>query len=137
LLDKNILKWENLITPGIEIPTPWEKENYDKMDYAWQKERRELNKHIAELKRNKTPQKEIDAAQNEYNIKDKSHSDEVDKYLMNSKYWNKVGAFEGAGYSAKGMYRSMLDCVMFSKGTKPFCKVCEEQVGKVIKHFAE
>lgn len=137
LLDKNILKWKNRITPGIEIPTPWEKENYDKMDYAWQKERREMNKHIAELKRNKAPQKEIDAAQNEYNIKDKSHSDEVDKYLMSSKYWNKVGAFEGAGYSAKGMYRSMLDCLMFSKGTKPFCKVCEDHVGKVIKHFAE
>jgi len=137
LLDKNNLKWKNLVTPGIEIPTPWEKENYDKMDYAWQKERREMNKHIAELKRNKAPQKEINAAQNEYNIKDKSHSDEVDKYLMNSKYWNKVGAFEGAGYSAKGMYRSMLDCLMFSKGTKPFCKVCEEHIGKVIKHFAE
>lgn len=137
LLDENNLKWKNLVTHGIELPTPWEKENYDKTDYAWQKERREMNKRIAELKRNKAPQKEIDAAQNEYNIKDKSHSDEVDKYLMNSKYWNKVGAFEGAGYSAKGMYRSMLDCLMFSKGTKPFCKVCEEHVRKVIKHFAE
>lgn len=137
LLDENNLKWKNLITPGIEIPTPWEKGNYDKMDYAWQKERREMNKHIAELKRNKTPQEEIDAAQNEYNIRDKSHSDEVDKYLMNSRYWNKVGAFEGAGYSAKGMYRSTLDCLMFSKGTKPFCNVCKEHVEKVIKHFAE
>ena len=137
LLDKNNLKWKNLITPGIEIPTPWEKENYDKMDYAWQTERRELNKHIAELKRNKAPRKEIEAAQNDYNTKDKLHSDEVDKYLMSSKYWNKVGAFEGAGYSAKGMYRPMLDCIMFSKGAKPFCKVCEEHVTKVIKHFSE
>ncbi len=137
LLDKENLKWKNLITPGIELPTPWEKESYDKMDYAWQKERREMNSHIAELKRNKAPQKEIDAAQNEYNKKDKIHSDEVDKYLRGSKYWNKVGAFEGAGYSAKGMYRSMLDCLMFSKGTKPFCKVCEDHVKKVIDHFAE
>lgn len=137
LFDTKKLKWENMITPGIEIPTPWEKENYDKMDYAWQKERRELNKHITELKRNKATEKEIDKAQNEYNIKDKTHSDEVDKYLLSSKYWSNVGAFEGAGYSAKGMYRSMLDCLMFSKGTKPFCKICEDHVGKVIKHFAE
>jgi hypothetical protein len=137
LLEKNNLRWKNMITFGIEIPTPWEKENFDKLDYAWQKERRELNKKTADLKRNRVAQKEIDAAQNEYNIKDKMHSDEVDKYLMGSKYWTKVGAFEGAGYSAKGMYRSMLDCLMFSKGTKPFCKVCEEHVGKVIKHFAE
>jgi len=137
MLDKNNLKWKNLITSGIELPTPWEKENYDKMDYAWQKERREMNKHIAELKRARAQQREIDVAQNEYNIKDKVHSDEVDKYLMSSKYWGKVGVFEGAGYSAKGVYRSMLDCLMFSKGTKPFCKVCEEHIVKVIKHFTE
>lgn len=137
LLDKNNLKWKDVITKGIEIPTPWEKENYDEMDMEWQKERRELNKAIAELKRNRVPQKEINAKQNVYNSKDKLHSDEVDKYLQASKYWNKVGAFEGAGYSSKGMYRSMLDCIMFSKGTKPFCKVCEDHVKKVIHHFAE
>jgi hypothetical protein len=137
MLDKNNLKWKDLITTGIELPTPWEKENYDKIDYAWQKERREMNKHIAELKRDKVPQKEIDAAQNVYNKKDKLHSDETDKYLINSKYWNKVGAFEGAGYSAKGVYRPMIDCLMFSKGTKPFCKVCEDHIKKVIKYFAE
>ncbi len=137
LLDKNNLKWKNLITPGIEIPTPWEKDNYDKMDYAWQSERREMNKNIAELKRKRESQSIIEKAQNEYNMKDKIHSDEVDRYLMSSKYWLKIGAFEGAGYSSKGMYRSMLDCLMFSKGTKPFCKVCEEHVAKVIKHFSE
>ncbi len=137
LLDKNNLKWKSAVTNGIEIPTLWEKDNYDKMDLNWQKERRELNKKIAELKRNRAAQKDIDALQNEYNVKDKLHSDEVDKYLLASKYWNKVGAFEGAGYSSKGMYRSMLDCIMFSKGTKPFCKVCEEHINKVIKHFSE
>lgn len=133
---KNI-KWKEYLTPGIEVPSKWEKENYDKMDLSWQKERRELNKEIAELKRNRAAQKEIDALQNEYNAKDKLHSDEVDQYLVKSKFWNKVGVFEGAGYSSQGMYRSMLDCLMFSKGTKPFCKVCEEHVVKVIKRFSE
>ncbi len=137
LMDKSNLKWKSLASPGIELPTPWEKEDYDKSDYAWQKERREMNKHIAELKRNKASRAQIDEAQNKYNKKDKFHSDDVDKYLVKSKYWGSVGAFEGAGYSAKGMYRSMLDCIMFSKGTKPFCIVCEDHVEKVIKHFTE
>jgi hypothetical protein len=137
MLDKENLKWKNVITPGIELPTPWEKENYDAMDYAWQKERREMNAHIAGLKRNKAPQKEIEAAQDEYNKKDKIHSDETDKYLMSSKFVKKAGAFEGAGYSAKDMYRSMLDCIMFSKGTKPFCKVCEDHLLKVIARYTE
>jgi len=137
LLDEDRLKWKDLITPGVEIPTPWEKEDFDKMDLAWQKERREMNSHIAELKRNHASGKEITKEQNEYNSKDKFHSDEIDKYIRGSKYWNKVGAFEGAGYSAEGMYRPMLDCIMFSKGTKPFCKVCENHILKVINHFSE
>ncbi|MCK4364394.1 MAG: peptidase M64, partial [Candidatus Aminicenantes bacterium] len=49
----------------------------------------------------------------------------------------KVGVFEGAGYSAKGLYRPMLDCLMFTKGKKPFCKVCEQAVIRVIKHYSE
>ncbi|MDP2037555.1 MAG: M64 family metallopeptidase [Ignavibacteria bacterium] len=136
-LDPKNVKWKESLSEGIAVPTLWEKENYDKMDLTWQKERRELNKKIAELKRNRMTQKEIDDLQSEYNMKDKLHSDEVDQYLMKSKYWNKVGVFEGAGYSSNGMYRSMLDCLMFSKGTKPFCKVCEEHVAKVINHFSE
>lgn len=137
LLDKDNLKWKHAVTVGIEIPTPWEKEEYDKTDYAWQKIRREMNRNIAELKRNKEPVEKVKAAQEEYDRKDKERSQEVDRYLKESKFVGKVGAFEGAGYNAKGMYRSMLDCIMFTKGSKPFCKVCEEHVAKVIMHYAE
>lgn len=137
LYDKNNLKWKNFVSPGIDIPTPWEKEEYDKADYAWQKIRREMNKNIAELKRNREPEEKIAAAQNEYDKNDKARSEEVDKYLKSSKFVGKVGAFEGAGYNAKGIYRSMLDCIMFTKGAKPFCKVCEEHIAKVIMHYAE
>lgn len=132
LLDKENLKWKQLVSEGIEIPTPWEKAEFDKMDLAWQKERRKMNKNIARLKLEKAPANEIEEAQNEYNEKDKVHGEAVDLYLKQSKFAGKVGVFEGAGYSAKGMYRPMLDCLMFSKGTKPFCAVCEEHVEKVI-----
>ncbi|MGK9476946.1 M64 family metallopeptidase [Melioribacter sp. OK-6-Me] len=135
LLDKENLKWKSLVTAGIELPTPWEKEEFDKMDLKWQKERAELNKKIAQLKKIKAPESEIKKLQEEYNRKDKEHSAEVDRYLRNSKYWNKVGAFEGAGYSSEGMYRPMLDCLMFSKGAKPFCRVCEEHIKKVIGFY--
>ncbi|MEW6654048.1 MAG: M64 family metallopeptidase, partial [Bacteroidota bacterium] len=131
-LDTYNIKWKEYLSTGIDVPTKWEKEDYDKMDLVWQKERRELNKKIAEMKRNRAAQNEIDDLQNVYNEKDKLHSAKVDQYLTNSKYKNTVGVFEGAGYSSKGMYRSMIDCLMFSKGTKPFCKVCEEHLVKVI-----
>ncbi len=42
-----------------------------------------------------------------------------------------VGAFEGAGYSAKGLYRPCLDCIMFSKKQGPFCPVCARAIERV------
>ena len=137
LLNPPKVKWENLITQGIQIPTLWEKAEYDSSDLKWQSERRELNNKIAELKREKASQDEIKRAENEYNQKDKEHAEWIDNYLSKSKFVGKVGAFEGAGYASKGLYRPMLDCIMFSKGAKPFCKVCEEAIIKVIKFYSE
>lgn len=132
LLDPQNIKWKKYLTSGIEIPTPWEKEEFDRFSYEWLKERNRLNSFVSELKRNRAPENEIKAAEEEYAMKDKKQSEKVDKYLMSSKFWNKVGAFEGAGYQPKGIYRPMLDCIMFSKGDKPFCKVCEEAIKDVI-----
>ena len=107
------------------------------MDYKWQAERREMNNRIAELKKNKASVELIRAAEEEYAQKDKAHSEVVDAYLRNNEHYGDVGAFEGAGYVAKGMYRSMLDCIMFSKGNKPFCKVCEAHIVNVIEQYTE
>jgi hypothetical protein len=137
LLDPENLKWKALATPGIEIPTPWEKEDFDKMDNAYQKVRREINEKIAKMKREKAPQTEIAKVEEESERLSRENGERVDEYLQKSKFWGKVGAFEGAGYSAKGLYRPMVDCLMFTKGAKPFCKVCEQAVLRVIEHYSE
>ncbi|RJP62706.1 MAG: peptidase M64 [Ignavibacteriales bacterium] len=137
LLDGKNVKWQNLLSPGIEVPTPWEKEEYDKADNDYQKIRRELNNKIAEMKRGNSPKDEVAKVEEESERVSLERAKEADAYLMKSKYWNKVGVFEGAGYSSKGLYRSMLDCIMFSKGQKPFCKVCEQQIVKVIEHYTK
>ncbi|MCU7496965.1 MAG: peptidase M64 [Ignavibacteria bacterium] len=137
LLNPDSLKWKSLATPGIEIPTPWEKPGYDSLDLSYQKVRRELNIKIAQMKREGAPEKEVSRVEEEADKLSKLSAEKTDKYLQESKYWGKVGAFEGAGYASKGLYRSMLDCLMFSKGNKPFCAVCNEAVIKVIKHYTE
>ena len=137
LLDPANLKWKEFLTKGIEVPTVWEKESFDKTDYAWQGLRREMNNEIAELKKSNAPVSEIQIAEQEYVEKDKLRSDEVDHFLQSNDNYGKVGAFEGAGYMAKGLYRPMIDCIMFSKGDKPFCKVCEAAIAKVIMHYNE
>lgn len=47
-----------------------------------------------------------------------------------------VGCFEGAGYQEKGLYRPMLDCMMFSKGDQEFCPVCADAIVRMIDLYA-
>ncbi len=137
LLDPGNVKWKNFLTPGIKIPTPWKKSEYDSLDMHWQAHRRTLNGKIAETKRNNNDPDSADNLQNEYNKLDSLHTLEMAKWLKSSKYLGKVGAFEGAGYASKGLYRPMLDCIMFSKGKKPYCKVCEAAIIRMIKYYSE
>lgn len=52
-------------------------------------------------------------------------------------YLNKVGVFEGGGYSAKGIYRPQLDCTMKSISVDNFCEVCKSAIIKMINYFSE
>jgi len=137
LLDPNNLKWKKWATPGIAIPTPWEKNEFDKMDNAYQKIRQEVNAKIAVMKRAEAPRAEIEKTEAESERLSREHAKKVDEFLLDSKFWGKTGAFEGAGYAAKGLYRPAVDCLMFTKGKKPFCKVCEAAVIRVIKYYSE
>jgi len=49
-----------------------------------------------------------------------------------SNYSSKVGAFEGGGYTAKGIYSPMEDCRMKSNETPHFCPVCQKAIKDVI-----
>jgi hypothetical protein len=137
LINPDDFKWNDFVSEGVEIPTLWEKTEFDSLDVEWQARRRSLNEKIAELKRENASDEQIIKAQNEYNSKDRQHSQEVDEFLRNSKYWDKIGAFEGAGYLSKGLYRPMIDCLMFSKGKKPYCKICSKAVLKVINKYSQ
>ena len=137
LLNPDNVKWKEFITQGAEIPTPWEKEEFDRMDEEYQKVRQEINEKIAEMKRNHAPLVEIQEKEEEAERLSREHALKVDAYLAKSRFKDVVGAFEGAGYSAQGLYRPMLDCLMFTKGDKPYCEVCEKAIIRVILHFTE
>jgi hypothetical protein len=137
LLDPGTLKWKALVTPGTAVPTPWEKAPFDEMDNAYQKVRTEINDRIAKMKREGAATADVARVEEESERLSREHADKVDAFLQASKFWGKVGAFEGAGYAAKGLYRPMLDCLMFTKGAKPFCKVCEAAVLRTILYYIE
>lgn len=131
------IKWRDKLTPGIEMPTPWEKADFDSMDLAWQQQRRELNNRVAELKRNNAAVAEVKSAEELYNRLDREHSEKMHRYLQNSKFAGKVGAFEGAGYASKGMFRPEIDCIMFTKSAETFCVVCEAAIQEIIDYYSK
>ncbi|MCJ7611787.1 MAG: IgA Peptidase M64 [Candidatus Aminicenantes bacterium] len=137
LLDPAHPKWKDILTAGIAVPTPWEKEAFDTMDTGYQQVRRELNARIARMKRDKAPEADIARLEEESERLSRQNAEKVDDFLRQSQFAGTVGVFEGAGYASRGLYRPMLDCLMFTKGNKPLCKVCEAAVARVIRFFSE
>ncbi len=137
LLDPKNLKWKELVTKKTAVPTLWEKAAYEAMEKVYQQKRRETNEKIAALKRANAPKAEIEALQAQSEEMSRLNGLEVNAFFKKSRFQGKVGAFEGAGYAAKGLFRPMLDCLMFSRGRKPLCKVCEQAVIRTIRYYSE
>lgn len=49
----------------------------------------------------------------------------------------KIGLFEGAGYSLKGVYRGMQDCRMRTNENPEFCTVCRNALQRLIDFYTE
>lgn len=137
LADPRRPKWADLVTPGAAVPTPWEKKGFDEKDLAYQKVREALNAKIAAAMRSGAPAGEVERLKAEEDRLSRVHAGEINAYLARSKATGVVGAFEGAGYASKGLYRPALDCTMFTKGEKPFCPVCRRAIARVIDHYGE
>jgi hypothetical protein len=57
--------------------------------------------------------------------------------LANDPWYRKVGAFEGASYEAKGLYRPEVECIMFTRNPTWFCKVCERAIDRAIDQYVD
>ena len=58
------------------------------------------------------------------------------KLLSSMKWSGKVGAFEGAAYEAKGLYRPAADCIMFTRDDAGFCPVCRRAIERIVDLYA-
>jgi hypothetical protein len=123
LLDPANLKWRDLVTPGTPLPTPWEKDAFEKHSRGIQAARREIRARNA-------PEEEMEA------LFRKQQAFET-KFLASMTHSGKVGAFEGAGYEAKGLYRPQADCIMFTRNPVGFCAVCRRALERIIDFYAK
>ncbi len=118
LHDPAALKWKDLVEPGTPLPTPWDKEVYEKRSAEIQAERRRLRATGA-------PESAMDAL---FATQQAWES----KFLSSMTHSGKVGAFEGASYEPKGLYRPEADCIMFTRDEVGFCRVCRRAIERVI-----
>lgn len=123
LLDSGTVKWAEFVEKGTPLPTPWNQDAYDEASYDYQKKRTELRARGAAESEMEELFREVKAI--------------TEPMLKSEKYFGKVGAFEGAGYEAKGLYRPEADCIMFTRNPDYFCKVCSAAILKVVKLYTE
>jgi hypothetical protein len=114
-------KWADLLTPGIPLPTPWPKQEFEKRQEKVQAQRKALRSRGA-------PEEEMEELF-------RTEQAWTTERLGKSEHAGKVGAFEGANYSAQGYYRSQVDCMMFTRDEVGFCAACGRAIERVIEQY--
>jgi hypothetical protein len=111
LIDTAHVKWEQYLSPGLEVPTEWGKATYDSLvnrisAIQEESERKRLNK-------------------------------ELDDFFRNHPLRDKVGVFEGANYMSKGMYRPTLMSLMhkFEEDNLSYDIVNEQAIISTINYY--
>ena len=122
LFDKDSLKWKDLVEEGMPIPTPWNKEEFDAFGYKIQSERDSIRKNLLP----ETVMEDLFVRQ----------MNAENKFFATEQYREKVGAFEGANYYQKGMYRPQLDCIMYTRH-QILCEVCRRNISDVIDQYSK
>ena len=113
-------RWRDLVTPGLPLPTPWPKAEFEAAQRDFQARRRKIREE-------KRPEDEMDALFRE---------EQAWTTRRLTPYAGKVGAFEGALYEAAGYYRPQADCIMFTRDEAGFCAVCRRAIERIIAMYA-
>ena len=122
LHDPDNLKWGDLVDPDTPLPTPWDKEAFEAGSTAAQRVRRDLREAGA-------PETEMDRLFTEQMERETG-------LLASMRHAGQVGAFEGASYEPTGLYRSEVDCIMFTRNPVGFCRVCQRAISRVIDQYS-
>jgi hypothetical protein len=122
LKDPAQLKWGDLVTFGTPLPTPWDKERFEA-------HAREIQERRARLIEEQAPEEAFDALFREQQA--------IEREMLSSmEHSGSVGAFEGASYEPRGLYRPEIDCIMFSRNMVRFCEVCRRALERIIDLYA-
>ena len=115
-------KWAAMLSPGVPLPTPWQKKAFEENSAAYRDKRKRIRAE-------RRPESEMAALM-------QSQEAAETRLLGTDLHAAQVGAFEGANYEATGYFRSQEDCIMFSRDKVPFCAACQSAINRVIRLYA-
>lgn len=137
LLDPENLKWKDLLSPGISIPTEYGKQEIERLQAERRAVFQEMNRAVEEAEKKNLKESRIKKIQAKYQERAKAIQAKIravrDKY---KELEDKVGAFEGAGYASRGLYRPMMYCLMISSSKMQFCRVCQRAIQQMIDYYS-
>ncbi|MBN2274879.1 MAG: hypothetical protein JXK95_11135, partial [Bacteroidales bacterium] len=139
MIDPQNLKWKDLVSPGIEIPTEWGKTVFDSLNNEINILTKKKTDSIQHLLNAGASPDLIRDIENNYDHRLNSVRAEVDSFMFNHPLKGKVGAFEGAGYQSEGLYRPTVNSMMhrFDPEDRSFGKVNERAIVKMIEFCTE
>jgi len=133
LLDPANVKWKDLLSPGIGVPTEYGKDRIEALQAERRANREAQTKEIEGAKLEGAPEKEIKRIEEKAKAADAALAAKIEAVRKEFAALNdKVGVFEGAGYASKGLYRSMVYCIMIGNPKNEFCVVCQRAIARMI-----
>jgi len=137
LLNPNEVKWKELLTPGLAVPTEYGKDKIEALQAERQKNRRDMAAAVEEAKRKGQTEAQTKKIEEKFRETDKSLTKQIEEVRKQFASLNdKVGVFEGAGYASKGLYRPMVYCLMISSPKGEFCLVCQRAIARMIEYYS-
>jgi hypothetical protein len=139
LPDPKNLKWRDLVTQGLAIPTEWGKHAYDSLTTRRDALGKEHAEHVARLKKNGAGESEVQKADDEFRPEMERLNKRIKSFLEDHPLKGKIGAFEGGGYEPKGLYRPTVNSLMnqFTATDRAFYKVNEASLIRMIDYYSK
>jgi hypothetical protein len=138
LLDPANIKWKDLLSPGLALPTEYGKEKIEALMAERRKNREEQARAVEDARKKGAGEAGLKKIETKYRDADKALAKKIEAVRVEyASLEDKVGAFEGAGYTAKGLYRPMIYCIMISSPKGEFCRVCQQAISRMINYFSE
>jgi hypothetical protein len=136
LLDPRQVKWAELLSPGIQVPTEYGKERLDSLQVEAREALQGAAREVESAKAKGLAEKEIGKVRERFEKAGKDIQAKIEAVRKEyASVYDKVGVFEGAGYSSKGLYRPMVNCLMITSQKQEFCLVCRKAITRMIDYY--